>query len=236
MHARQHTVIALLLATAINLTGYAMDNTNQNIAVYTFLVILAAGVTIAGLFAHGSRVVSRGVTTGGILALIYATLIRYGAFPFLGRAFVEAVALIAIVTAGYWSGIRSFKKGKTPTLLSGLNGFVMGFLVFILSMNLVDNVAGALHETLTTGDASASIVQLTIFVLYLVLGLLLRSLGPISLGFLFAGFLGIIFAAWPYLADQGPLVGALVSIVAVVALILAAYRYFSDHEKDKPRA
>ncbi len=233
-------IIALLIPTAINLMAYAFDPLNQSYGVFGLTIIISILAFIGGLSAKRNKVVSVSVVAGATLALLYAILARYSGFTSLAKALIELIALLGITLGAHWvSEDAPTRPSWGKTVLTGFNGIVLAIITFAFAWAFSNHAAGAVDPTffestygVNRAIGAGEIAFIAVFVWELIVGLLIRRVQPVAVGFILAGAIGIIFSALPTVIDAGTKAAALAAAIAAVVLIVVAYKRFTPKEGD----
>lgn len=233
------TIIALLVPTAINLMAYAFDTQNSNYWVFGLTVLVSLAAFVGGLSAKRNKVVSASVITGSVLALLYAILARYNDFSALAKALIELIALLGITLGAHWiTEDAADRPAWGKSILAGFPGVLVGIITFALAWALSGHVASAVDpgfysetDVVARAVGAGEIATIVVFVWELIVGLLIRRVQPVAVGFILAGAIGVIFSALPVVIDAGTKAAALASGLAAIALIVVAYKRFAPQEE-----
>lgn len=210
-------------------------------------IALGLGAFLLGVLARRVPVVGNGLAAGGFIYVIYVIAANFSSFSPVAKLIVALLGLGATIEMGYWLRFHDLRTGTKQPSLHGIKAFGLGLLAYLFS-NLVIIFANSVVAELfganggplipqfgysgatNTGSILATyqfVVYLTLAVTFLILGLAIRAVRPVSVGLILTGILSLISAIFTSFTQVGHLAAALTTGVALIFLILLGYSKFS---------
>lgn len=203
---------------------------------FTFGVIAGLFVFVLGLLARRVPVVGASLAWGGLIYLIAIVTIHFPAFDPLIKLLVVTLALILVIATAYLVGQSDQAANRSVPTLSGIKGFGMGLVSFILSSMVVSfavqaftpkNIDYLNQQARAAADSQSFMVVMGLSILFLVLGLLMKSVRTVSWGLMTTGVLAMVYALFVSFDALGGTGVVLVTGLGLAILIYLAYRQFA---------
>ena len=204
---------------------------------------------LLGLMARRVPVIGNGIAAGGFAYLVYLITLNFPGFSPAAQLATCVGALALIVGGGYYLHFRDVELGHETPTLSGIQGAGVGILTFLVS-NLVigytlafvleltgaqtslDTYSYAVSIGVTTQEFVTILVMAIVFLLF---GMTVRAIRPVSVGMLLAGIMALATAVIYSFSEIGQLAAALTTGLALALLIGYGYYKFS-HQVEPPVA
>lgn len=207
---------------------------------------LGLGAFLLGLVARRAPVVGNGIAIGGLIYTIYAVTVNFTFLSSVTQLVILILALLATIFFGYMVHFRDVRLGKVTPTLSGVGGFGVGFLTFLFSNITISTAVVAVEEL--TGNATDPygylipatgyetrqfIVVLSLAIIYLLVGLAVRTVKPVSSGLVLAGILSLIAAIFVSFDQVDKFAAVITTGIVLVFLIGFGYYKFSHTNEDQ---
>lgn len=205
---------------------------------FAFGLGLGLVVFLLGLGARRVPVVGTSLASGGMLYIITIVTMHFSGFDPIMKLLIVVLGLLVVIATGYRLTAQDARLGRTAPTLSGLKGFGLGFLAFLFSGMVIINAV----ETFVAGSNGSDnfdavqrltfIISLGFSILFLILGLAIKVVRPLSLGLILTGALTIFYTLFQNFDSLGGTGVVLVTGVGLIALIWFAYHQFATHHPE----